>query len=128
MASLDDITPTVDQVAALITSRTVDEYGVELGTFADGTRPTDSQVSTLCVIAAGDVLIALGVDVVELPVEFVDEVRQLAAVRAAQIVQWSFYPEQATAATSAAATFSAIYLRGIEELTERLRWTALRLP
>jgi len=127
MADLADVTPSVDQVAALITSRTVDQYGNELGEFTDETRPTDVQVANLCVVAAGDALIALGVDAVELPVEFVDEVRQLAAVRCAALIQWSYFPEQATAATSAAATFAAVYLAGVEELTERLRWSPLRL-
>ena len=128
MDDLADVTPTSAQVAALITSRTFDEHGNELGEFTAETRPADSQVDTLCVVAAGDALIALGVDVAELPVEFVDEVRQLAAVRCAALIQWSFFPEQAAAAQSAAATFAAVYLAGVEELTERLRWSPLRLP
>ena len=127
MVDLADVTPTVDDVAALITSRTFDEYGNELGEFTAETRPTDSQVSTLCAVAAADALIALGVDVAELPVEFADEVRQLAAVRCAALIQWSFFPEQATAATSAGQQFTAVYLAGVEELTERLRWSPLRL-
>ena len=123
-----DLIPSADQVAALITSRTVDEYGNELGTFAAGTRPTDVQVSTLAAVAAADTLVALGAEADELPAEYIDEARQLAALRCAALILWSFYPEQQVAALgSAAASLQAAFVAGVAELVERLRWTAVRL-
>ena len=125
MADSTDIAPTVDEVAALIATRTIEHHGDEVGTFTPDTRPTDLQASDLCAVAAGDVMIALGVEGDELSDEFVGEARQLAALRRAQLVLMSFYPETQT--TGATATYAAAYLAGVEELAGRAHWSAFRL-
>lgn len=120
-----DITPTPDEVAALIAVRTIDSGGEELGTFTSDTRPTDVQVEGLAVIAARDVMIGLSIEEDELPEELVEEARQLAAIRAAQAVLVSFYPE--TQGTGTTATYAAAYLAGVEGLATRLQYAPFRL-
>lgn len=49
--TLPDITPTVDQVASLLRTRTVTEGGAELSTFDETTRPKASEVLTIAATA-----------------------------------------------------------------------------
>ena len=83
------------------------------------------QTQNLALIAAADVMIALGVEDGELPDEFIAEATQLAAIRCAQAVLVSFYPE--AQATGPSATYAAAYLAGVQGLAERLHWSAFRL-
>jgi hypothetical protein len=127
MAGSADITPDVGSVAGLISYRTVDDSSDEVGTFTDGTRPSFDQASGLCDTAATDTMVALGVEDGELPEELVGEATWLATLRAAQLIGLSFYPEQSAATGSATATLAAAYLTGVQELQDRLHFTAFRL-
>jgi hypothetical protein len=84
--------PTLDDVASLIRARTVDVNGNELGTFTPTTtRPTDDQVSNLVGQAVRDVGAIVGETV---PEKIRPEVARVAAIRAAMLVELSFFPSQ----------------------------------
>lgn len=84
-------TPTIAQVGALIRTRTKDDAGNELGTFTASTRPTSTQV---------DVLARRGASVLSylvnspIPENLLEEASDLAALRAAMLVELSYFPEQ----------------------------------
>ena len=117
-----DITPTAEQVALLIGIRTIDEGGAELDVFTDTTRPTAEQVDELCALAARDVSMALGNTVVS--DEFAAEATQVAALRAAQAIELSFYPE---ASATPVEQLTAQYLSGLEALRMLVHGVAVRL-
>jgi len=118
-------TPDVDEVGVLISVRTVDANGAELGTFSGETRPTASQVVDLCEIAAADVAARL---VVPVPDAYVDEARRLSALNAATLVLNSYYPEAIANEQAGYAQITAMFLQGVAALQDALRGTALRLP
>lgn len=122
MATITDITPTVDVVGSLIAIRTIDANDVEQGTFTADTRPTDEQAADLCEVAARDTFLALGVEVLD--GALVDDAVQVAALRAAQLIELSYYPEQEARAVP---TLTAAYLAGVAALQERLHWSPVRL-
>lgn len=116
-----DITPTAAQVALLVGIRTIDEGGAELDEFTETTRPTLEQVDELCVLAVRDVSMALGN--VEVPDELVDEATQVAALRAAQAIELSFYPQGSTTLEQ----LTAQYLAQLERLEALVHGVAVRL-
>lgn len=85
-------TPTSDDVALLVATRTIDSTGDELGTFTSDTRPTDVQTDALIGQALTMVLTPL-------PDRFssslYDRVSQAVALQTAILVETSFYREQA---------------------------------
>jgi hypothetical protein len=83
--------PTVEDVANLIIARTKDNLGSELGTFTVNTRPTFESVNNIIDQAADDVTTALDTDI---PVEAYDYVKQAIALRAAMIIERSYFAEQ----------------------------------
>jgi hypothetical protein len=91
MLPLEDITPSVLEVAELLRARTKDAAGFEVGTFNDSTRPTSSQVAGLARTAAIDIQARLGTSP---PVEIIGDARGCAALLAALMVELSFFPEQ----------------------------------
>lgn len=103
--ALSDFTPTVDQVAALLRARTRDENGVELGTFNEHTRPTGTEAATLIAMAAQQVAAVIGTDPVTLVAteraqEVLDAATQAVALRAALLIESSYFPEQIAAGES----------------------------
>lgn len=85
-----DYRPTVDQIGALLRART--KVGMtEPGTFTDETRPTGDQVELLIDQAVADVAMRVGVTI---PDELNNSGRHVVALRAAQLVELSFFPEQ----------------------------------
>lgn len=85
--------PTVEEVAKLIMSRTKDRLGKELGTFTDQTRPKFDAVEDIIEEAASDVTTDLDTDIPEGAWSFV---RQLIALRAAMMIERSYFAEQIT--------------------------------
>jgi len=83
--------PSVTDVAVLIRARTKNQFGVELGTFTDSTRPSGAEVHSIIQQAATDVTGAVGED---FPDAFTDEVEALIALGAAMRIELSYYPEQ----------------------------------
>ena len=97
----EQVTPSVDDVALLCATRTIDESGAQLGVFSVDTNPTDTQVEGLIVQAVTMVLTPL-------PDYFQQSlygrVSQAAALQAAILVETSFYREQANTGTIVAMT------------------------
>lgn len=84
-------TPTVDQVGALLRARTKDDAGNELGTFTEDTRPTAVQVEELIRQAIDTIANKVGNKV---PDQLIPETQRLVALRAAMLVEASYFPEQ----------------------------------
>jgi hypothetical protein len=83
--------PTVDDVGALIRTRTKDRFGNELGTFTADTRPTDDQVLVLVGQAYDYVTARVDTD---LPEESWRAARSCIALKAAMMVELSYWPDQ----------------------------------
>lgn len=88
------VTPSVDDVALLCATRTIDESGTQLGVFTDDTNPTDVQTQALIEQAVTLVLSPLPD---YLQVSLYSRISQAAALQAAILVETSFYREQANA-------------------------------
>jgi hypothetical protein len=83
--------PTVDDVGALLRARTKDQFGNELGTFTADTRPTDDQVLVLIGQAYDYVTARVDSD---LPQESWRAARSAIALKAAMLVELSYWPDQ----------------------------------
>jgi hypothetical protein len=119
------VRPTVTDVGALLTARTVDAGGNELGTFNGATRPTNRQVDDLIDMAVADVLSRVGV---EIPEAYWPEARRLAALQAAALVESSFFPRELDTDHSAYRQYTAMFLAGITQLQVRISTpSAMRL-
>lgn len=85
------VTPTADQVALLLRTRTVDQSGAEQTTFTSGTRPTATE-------AAGVISQAVQLTLADMPAYLPESIypRILQAVilKAAGLIERSFYREQ----------------------------------
>lgn len=112
--------PTVDEVAALLHART-NVMGRETGTFSDQTRPTDDQVRHLIDLAAADLAARVGNP---LPIDVEPDVRRLAALKAAALVEMSFFPQQLDSDQSAYRQATADYLSGVDALRTTVRRTS----
>jgi hypothetical protein len=96
---LAQVTPSVGDVAALERTRTIHDDGSEVSTFDANTRPTDVEVTVLISQATDAVIgrLPLRVDTV-----WYASIRRAIALRAAQLVEVSYFREQATAGPAAA--------------------------
>jgi hypothetical protein len=90
------VTPTSDDVALLVATRTIDSASNELGQFTTDTRPTDAQVDALIQQALTMVLTPLPDRLQE---SLYPRIREAVAVQAAILVETSFYREQANTGT-----------------------------
>jgi hypothetical protein len=88
---LTQVTPTLADVAALESTRTIDDTATELGTFTADTRPTDTQVTGLIAQATHDVLASLRPT---FPASYYPIVRNAIALYTAILIEGSFYREQ----------------------------------
>lgn len=89
MATLD-YTPTVQQVARHLRARTRGPSGAEVGTFDNTTVPTDEQVEAIIDMAMPFVSGMLG----DVPEGCSAGAQSLAALKAAEMVEISYFPEQ----------------------------------
>lgn len=123
-ASVEDITPTVDDVGALLHARTL-ANGAEVGTFTVDTRPTAAQVERLIALAVSDLAGRIGAGV---PAAYAGDAKELAALQAATLVEASFFPAQLDTDRSAYRQYQAMYINGVEALGgDARRPSALRL-
>jgi hypothetical protein len=86
-----NVTPTLEDVAALIRARTKDSSGNEVGTFTPATRPTNAQAQEAidhAVIAVHEKVGAIGAGCADLA-------KLAAAYGAAAEIELSYFPEQA---------------------------------
>jgi len=83
--------PSSTDVANLIIARTKDRMGNEVGDWTADTRPTYVKVSEIIVQAAQDISMYIDTDI---PAEAYGIVHEAIALRAAMIIERSYYPEQ----------------------------------
>jgi hypothetical protein len=94
---LAEVRPTVDEVAALEQTRTIDSDGNDLGTFVDGdpfTRPTATQCEALIDLAIETVLPRGPVQPI-----FYPQIRMAATLQTAILIESSYYREQEAGST-----------------------------
>jgi hypothetical protein len=107
-----ELRPALTDIGALLRARTKDRNGAEVGTFNDNTRPKASQVNALIDQAVAEVKMRVG------PVadELVDSGRLVVAMRVAQLIELSYYPEQTSGDRTVYQTLRLTY----EDLVRRL--------
>lgn len=87
--------PTLRNVAVHIRARTVTRQGAFVGTFTDKTRPNDDEAWEAIWQAEKDVYAATGrLDKAGITNETQDAARAVVALRAAMLIERSYYPEQ----------------------------------
>jgi hypothetical protein len=111
--------PTVDNVGAILRTRTKDDMGNELGTFNADTRPTDQQVLDLIGQAYDDVVAVIDDDI---PQESYRDARSVIALRAAMLVELSYWPDQVPLGRSPYAQLKELY----DEVLPRLQTAVAR--
>jgi hypothetical protein len=110
---VEAVTPTSDDVALLVATRTIDEAGTQLGVFTADTNPTDVQCEGL--IAQATTLV-LGPLPDYLQESLYGRIKECVALQAAILVETSFYREQANAGSIVALTAALrALLLGIQE-------------
>lgn len=82
--------PTLAEVAAIIRARTRDTLGNELGRFTDETRPTAREAELLVDIAVDEIALRLPSVI---PARYEAFARRLVAIRAAMLIELSYWPE-----------------------------------
>lgn len=111
--------PNQDEVGILIRARTYDVNGNELGTFSQDTTPTDIQVARLIDVAASDVAIEVGTSFHDnADQEFA--ARRAVALRAAMLVELSYFQEQVNSDQSAYPQLAEMYADVIAKLSARI--------
>jgi hypothetical protein len=104
MAAREDITPTVDDVALLMRTRTVagvatglgaDTGAGEITTFDETTRPTATEVAAVIEMAVDTVVGQVPGTVTDIPVEEAPVVKEAVTLYAAVLTEASFWREQA---------------------------------
>ena len=124
------LTPTVQEVASLERTRTVDEGGVEQPVFTADTRPTDVEAQLLIDEAVPVVLAQLRPT---FPASYYDQVSHLIALYAAILIEGSFFREQLN--EGAVALWRVLYTTGMTAVVDSIEAefqsaasTGLRLP
>jgi hypothetical protein len=83
--------PTVADIGRLLRARTKDSGGNETGTFGTSTRPTGGDVEIFIAQAANKLSTIIG-DVI--PEALYEEAKETVAIRAAMMIELSYWPEQ----------------------------------
>jgi hypothetical protein len=112
---VDEVTPTLGEVALLTHTRTLDEAGDEVGTFTPDTRPTDTEVQGVMAQAIQTVLSVLPFEITEAAYP---RVKQAVTLQTAIFIEYGFFREQAVAGS--AAGFERAYnatMNGIQMIT-----------
>lgn len=116
------IYPSVDEVAALIRTRTKSVVGNEVGTFDDDTRPTQGQVESIIAQASNHVSSRLGGELCQNAVDqgLETRVRNSAALYAAMLIELSYFPEQVNNNVSPYAQYKDLFDSDMKELSEEV--------
>jgi len=101
--------PSVSQVGSLLRSRTKDASGNVLGTFTASTSPTYDEAFEMIASAVGTLSLRIGDSI---PDKLTDEARRLAALRAAMLIELTFFPEQVSTGRSPYAEYKALWEEG----------------
>jgi hypothetical protein len=120
--AVPDATPSVDDVAKLLRTRTVESGGSEAGTFTDTTYPTATEAAALIDQAVDEVLAALPLHADPM---WYPAIRAVCASRAAALIELSFYRDSSLATpTTPGATWTARWAAGLAELQQAIpNWT-----
>lgn len=120
---VSDYTPDVKAVAAFLRARTKTEGGAEAGTFTPaaswqdgsgrGTRPTEEGALEEIANALGDVSGIIGVDIAD---QFREPARRVSALRAALLIELSYFPEQVATGRSPYVQLKELYDEAWENL------------
>jgi hypothetical protein len=110
---VSDFVPTVDEVGALIRSRTLDNAGNEIGSFNDNTRPTGPQADILIAQAYDDVIAKYDDDI---PLASARDARTVIAIRAAMLIELSYWPKEVASGRSTYTQLHELYLEALENL------------
>lgn len=115
------LVPDLADVGALLRARTVDDNGNELGTFTSATRPTNTEVLSLIDDAVRDVRRHVGpaLDTTE-DDNLLASAKKLAAIRAAMLVELSYFPEQVADDQSPYGRYKEMWDEGIASLAASL--------
>lgn len=105
---VEDIKPSLADVAALIHARTKNQYDKLEGTFTTETRPTATQVTALIDRSAQVVSLELGVPQSRMG-SLLDQAKAVVAVRTAWQIEVSFFPNQVESGDSSAANLREMY-------------------
>ena len=119
--------PTLEDVGALLRARTYvdgggDPDGTEVGTFNSDTRPTDTEVDRLIRQAGSDVAMRIGAVI---PAEFQEDARHIVAMRTANLIELSYFPEQTGEDRTVYQSLRLTYEEEVAKLTRTLQWWAL---
>ncbi len=109
-----DWVPTPSDVAAILRARAKDDFGNELGTFTDETRPTAGQVTDLTGLPASKIEGAIGA----VPEALQPLARHVAALAVACRVELTFFPEQINTGRSPYAQLKASYDEEFKQLLQ----------
>lgn len=107
--------PTLDEVASLLRSRTVDQYGNEVDTFTSATRPTDVQAQNIIDSAFDLVNLRVG-RINSASTEIIAQAKAVVMLLAARLIETVYYPEQAAQNESAAQLYGDMYNEAIASL------------
>lgn len=123
---VSEFTPAVADVGALARARTVDAQGRELGTFTNDTRPTASEVTLMISEAVNEAEVVIGNTIPDAPGDPTaegydkDALRKAAlrivALRAAALVELSYFPEQVARGASPYAQYQESFNQGLARL------------
>ena len=108
-----DFTPTLAQVGNATLQRTKDQFGNVTGTFSPETTPTDDQVTELTDRAADKVSMKVGTDI---PESCWDDASAVVALRAAMMIELTYYAEQVTNQRSPYPLYKEQFIDGIADL------------
>lgn len=116
------ITPSVSEVAALLRARTRDLQGFELEEFNEETRPSGTEVVGLILQAESHVRTRVATVV---PAGFEQDARAVIAMRAANLVELGYFPEQTGDDRTVYQSLRLTYDEAAKQLGERLQWWSL---
>lgn len=119
---LGQYAPSVDEVATILRARTKTTMGDERGTFNSDTRPNQLQVVDTIRLALRDVSMRVGVTV---PTDLVAEARGVVALRAAALIELSYFPEQSADTLTAYQSLRLSYEEAIGKLVSAVQLRGL---
>lgn len=118
--------PLVSDVAAWLRTRTVDSSGREVGTFTADTRPTYEEADRVIDLAVDKLEAKFGPNVAA---ELVGSAKNVVALRAAMLIELSFFADQIRADRSPYNELKALYEEALTDwLAERLQLGADQTP
>lgn len=112
--------PTIDEVASLLRSRTVDAFGNEIDTFTADTRPTAVQAQSIIDSAYDLVNLRVG-RINSTETEIISQAKAVVMLLAARLIETVYYPEQAAQNESAATLYGEMYEESVRSLEQAIK-------